>query len=313
MTDYQVRRNYNGRPWVMPHDAGPLTGEWRRNAKKTWWYSSDAKAYGRASGAGDALDSKEGLVDWAACQAAVGLMLNDSARSDVVTLINEYDADPWNLGDDGTAHSGKSRLKEAVERARDTAGQNTASSAGTEFHKLAELWNQGKPPRVVQDHLRPFYDHYREAVQGIKFLGQELLIINDELARAGSADYLMELPGGLTTPDGVIHDEMVVVGDLKTGKWDAKRPMKVTCQLATYGTGCRYEQETNTRAPLHELINTDWGVMVHFPIALKDARVSFYWVDLNLGLRAAKLAGQVEATRNWFNGKSASLKGFSLV
>ncbi|ALF00367.1 hypothetical protein SEA_ARCHIE_61 [Mycobacterium phage Archie] len=304
---------------VYPPDfQGPLTGEWRegrgRDGKhKRWWYSKDAKGYSRASGAGKGLDTKDGLIDWAACQAAVGILLDASARSEVATLINEYDADPWYKGDDGGTRSGKERLKAAVEQARNTAGQHTAASAGTEFHKLGELRNKGETPRVIQEHLKEPLAKYDKAVEPIEFIDQEMLIVNDKLELCGSVDYLMALPPGITTPDGVKHDkELVVVGDLKTGRWDAKRPMGVTCQLAAYGTGLRYDQETNTRTPLHNQINNKWGVMVHFPIMTKNPQVKFYWVDLELGLQAALLGKQVEAMRRVFNSKDSELKELSL-
>ncbi|WP_207558800.1 hypothetical protein [Mycobacteroides abscessus] len=314
MTDYQVKRDYWDRPIVMPPDAGPLTGQWRegkgRDGKhKRWWYSKDGKGYSRASGAGKGLDTKENLIEWACCQAAVGILLDNAARSEVATLINEYDADPWYKGDDGGTRSGKDRLKAAVEQARNTAGQHTASSAGTEFHKLGELHNQGKVPRIVQEQWVDKFEQYKHAVEPIGFLAQELLVVNDILELAGSVDYLMELPAGLTTPDGTYHPEkFVCVGDLKTGRWDSKRPMSVTCQLAAYGTGKRYDQETNTRTELHERINTDWGVMVHFPIMNDAAEVQFYWIDLQLGLRAAKIGKQVEEVRKWFSRKESDPK-----
>lgn len=239
--------------------------------------------------------------------------MDDSARSEVVTLINEYDADPWYKGDDGGTRSGKERLKAAVDQARTVAGQHTAASAGTEFHKLGEIHNQGKKPRIVQDHLVDLFEFYKHAVEPINFLAQELLVVQDELELCGSFDYLMELPPGLTTPDGVTHeDSIVVVGDLKTGRWDQKRPMSVTCQLSAYGTGQRYDQETNTRTPLHPKINTDWGVMVHFPIMSKEPAVRFYWIDLQLGLRASKLAKEVESVRSYFSRKESDLKEVDL-
>lgn len=297
--------------WPADH-VGPPTGEWRegrgRDGKpKRWWYSKEGKGYSRSSGAGKGLDTKEGLIDWATCQAAVGILLDASARSEVATLINEYDADPWYNGDDGGTRSGKDRLKAAVEHARNTAGQHTAASAGTEFHKLGELHNQGKVPRIVQEQWADKFEQYKEAVAPINFLAQEILIIQDELELAGSVDYLMELPPGLRTPDGVLHeDSFVCVGDLKTGRWDAKRPMSVTCQLAAYGTGVRYDQATNTRTPLHERINTNWGVMVHFPIMVEGSQPRFYWIDLQVGKRAALIGKQVESVRKWFNRKDAT-------
>lgn len=649
MTDYSVRRDYYDRPIVYPPGFDPKDdkGYWKEGVgrdgkQKRWWYTRQGKGYGRASGAGKGLDTKEGLIDWAACQAAVGILLDASARSEVATLINEYQGDPWYRGDDGGTRSGKQRLKAAVEQARNTAGQHTAASAGTEFHKLAELSNRGEQPRIVQEHLKEPLAKYQRAVEPVEFIDQEMLIVNDRLELCGSADYLIGLPAGIVTPDGVRHDkEMVVVGDLKglpldtkiptpdgfttmgelkvgdtvfgadgsqckvraksavkrigtyivkfddgsqvvcdsehlwwtvsgswrdmreqvlpvgviagtiknqhrvpvagalklpqatnlpvdpylfgvwlgdgnkgrgvitksdelfdllaslgfklgvrcadkrsgcpsrtviglqaalrsagllgekripqqylragysqrlallqglmdtdgtwnicrnsavfsttdkdiayavdellltlgqrsrvsayqasgfgktvtaysveftpvdlmpfrlpskrdkcasglgiktsversrrrlivavekgpdvptvcigvtsphntylctekfipthnTGKWDADRPMSVTCQLTAYGTGEQYDQETNTRSPLHEMINQRWGVMVHFPIMAKEPEVKFYWVDLALGLEACLLAKQIDAMRSKFNAKDAKLKELDL-
>lgn len=320
MTDYSVRRDYYDRPIVYPPGFDPKDdkGYWKEGVgrdgkQKRWWYTRQGKGYGRASGAGKGLDTKEGLIDWAACQAAVGILLDASARSEVATLINEYDADPWYRGDDGGTRSGKQRLKAAVEQARNTAGQHTAASAGTEFHKLAELSNRGEQPRIVQEHLKEPLSKYQRAVEPVEFIDQEMLIVNDRLELCGSADYLIGLPAGIVTPDGVRHDkEMVVCGDLKTGRWDADRPMSVTCQLTAYGTGEQYDQETNTRSPLHEMINQRWGLMVHFPIMTQNPEVKFYWVDLALGLEACLLSKQIDAVRSKFNSKDAKLKELDL-
>lgn len=287
----------------MPPGSGPLTGEWRDGTDrktgkpKRWWYSKEATPYSRTSGIAKPLDTKENLVEWAACQAAVGILLDPAARSDVATLINEYDGDPWGKGDDGTARSGKARLKSAVDKARDTAGQNVASAAGTEFHKLGELVNQGKEPRVVQEHLKPLLDKYVKAVQSVEFLRQEMFVIQDELQLAGSVDYLLRLPDG-----------DVVVADLKTGKWDYKFPMSVTTQIAGYATSVQYNQETGERTPLHPDLNPERGVLVHFPILLPDPQVTFYELDLRRGLRAARVAREIESVRREFNRKESAPK-----
>ncbi|WP_205868996.1 hypothetical protein [Mycobacterium colombiense] len=286
----------------MPPDAEPLDGTWVTSKDgKDYFRPCDAHkklamAYGRTSKAGEHLKGGgDGLANWKASMAALGVLMSDSARSEIVNLINEYDGDPYYAGDDGGFKSGKKRLLEAVELACKVAGSDTASSRGTEFHKLGEMVNKGRIPRVVQDHLVDFLEHYKQRVKPIHFLAQEILIINDEIQRAGSIDYLMELPAGITTPDGITHDEpLVVAGDLKTGKWDIDYPGGVSAQLAGYGLGFRYDQATNTRYPLHPRSSDRWAVIVHFPIAERDAEVSFYWVDMHVGLQAAHLNNRLD-------------------
>lgn len=307
MTDHSIKRNYHDQPWVMPPGAGPLTGDWRegkdrRGRPKRWWYSEDAVPYARMSAIAKPLDTKENLAEWAAAQAAVGVMLDASARSEIVTLINEFDADPWNADEGDQAHSGKSRLKAAVEQARTTAGQHTAASAGTEFHKLAELVNSGREPRLVQDHLKPLLDEYRMAVAPIRFLRQELFVVNDELRRAGSLDYLLQLPDG-----------RVMVSDLKTGKWDVQYPMSVTTQVAGLANAVVYDQSTGERRWIHPDLDTTTGLLVHFPIRQPNPKVAFYELNLELGARAGRLARDIEGLRKEFGRKGAELKPLEVL
>lgn len=310
MTDYQVKRNYRGQVLISPPGAEPMTGEWvtAKNSKRYFKPDqSNVKGYGRTSKAGENLKGGgEGLANFKGAMAAIGTVMSKTVQAEIATLINEYNGDPYYAGDDGGWQSGKKRLLEAVDKAAELAGSNSASAKGTEFHKLGELVNKGKTPTIVRDELVAPLKHYAERVAKIKFLHQEILIVNDELERAGSIDYLMEIPAGTVGPYGFpLFEPWVVAGDLKTGKWDYHYPAGMYAQLAGYGKGQRYDQETNTRTPLHPNMNTDWGVLVHYPLAAKDAEVKFYWVDLNLGMRAAKLNNELSNMISFFQ----SVKG----
>jgi hypothetical protein len=294
----------------MPPGAEPLTGEWKRAKNGKNYFTPlqpEAIQYGRASKAGEHLKGGgDGLANWKAAMAALGTVMSDSVRSQIVTLINEYKGDPYYAGDDGGTQSGKERLMESVENACKIAGSETASARGTEFHHLAELTNRGEKPTLVQPYLAVPLAHYRERVQRIKFHAQEITIVNDDIKRAGSIDYLLELPAGITTPDGVTHDKpLVCCSDLKTGKWDVEYPAGVAAQLAAYGLGMRYDQVTNTRSPLHPDLNTQWGVLVHYPLATPDAGVNFYFVSLQDGLEAARLNNRLGDMMRYFR----SVKG----
>lgn len=315
--DYSVKRAYRGGILVAPPGAEPVTGEWRTSRdQKRYFYTTrrDVEAYGRPSSAGASLKGGgDGLANWKAAMAAIGVLMNKGAASEIATLINQYDGDPYYKGDDGGSESGKSRLKKAVEKACDVAGASSAAALGSEFHGIWELINHGKQPKIVQPHLAPFVDRYVARVRPIRFIDAELLIVNDEVKRAGSMDHFMELPAGLTTPDGVTHDEpMLVAGDGKTGKWDADYPSGIYAQLATYALGFRYDQETNERKPIHPDLNLKWGVMIHYPLANKDPEVGFYWIDLEKGLEAAKLNNTVEELVNFLKSVKGKPKEFEL-
>jgi hypothetical protein len=189
-----------------------------------------------------------------------------------------------------------------VEQARTTAGQHTAASAGTEFHKLAELVNSGREPRLVQDHLKPLLDEYKMAVEPIRFLRQELFVVNDELQRAGSLDYLLRVPDG-----------RVFVSDLKTGRWDVRYPMSVTTQVAGLATAVVYDQSTGERRWIHPDLDTTTGLLVHFPIKQPNPKVGFWKLDLELGMRAARVAKDIDELRKAFGRKGAELKPLEVL
>lgn len=319
MTDYSVKRSYRGEVLVAPPGADPVEGEWitARDGKRYFKVAShrkDVEKYGRTSSAGKNLaGSGDGLAMHKAAMAAIGVLMSPEASSEITTLINEYNGDPYYAGRDGGTQSGKSRLLSAVNKAADVAGASSKAAQGTEMHKLGELINKGQQPTLVRDVMKPHLDEYQRSVEPIKFLAQEILVIHDELKKAGSIDYLMELPAGLTTPDGITHDEpMVVAGDLKTGQWAVRYPATVYAQLAGYGTGVRYDQETNTREPLHERISNKWAVLVHYPLADPEPRVRFYWVDMALGYEAALLNNRLDKMISYFQSEAGRPVEFDL-
>lgn len=302
----------------MPPGAEPLAGEWKtaKNGKGYFTaFSKDAMQYGRASSAGEHLKGGgDGLANFKGAHAAMGIVLSATARSKVSTLLNQYRGDPYYAGDDGGSQSGKSRLLEAVEQACNVAGANRAAEEGTEFHGLWELANAGERPTVVQPHLEQRLDYYLTKTRPIKFIEPECTVVNDEVKRAGSMDHLMVVPKGAIGPDGEpLGEDWVVGGDGKTGRWDAKYPAGIYAQLATYVLGERYDQETNTRSPIHPELRTDWGVLIHYPLSTPEPDVGLYWVDLKVGLQAALLNNRIGDMMSYFDSVKGKPRKFELT
>lgn len=319
MTDYTVKRNYHGQVLVADPGAPPITGEWMTSKDGKDYFKADNKrddihAYARTSKAGEHLKgSAEKLIEFNSSMAVIGTMMNEGVQSEVATLINEYDGDPYYKGDDGGWKSGKKRLLEQVELARKIGGDASASALGTEFHKLAEQVNKGKTPPLVRQALRARLGEYMRRTQKIEFLKQEILIVNDIIKRAGSIDYCAKFPAGLTTPDGITHSEPIIcAADLKTGKWDPVYPAGVFAQLFGYAGGFQYNQETNERLPIHPDFNSRWAVLVHFPLAVEGSTVSFYWVDMNIGKEAALLNMRLDNMIKYFLSKAGKPIPFDL-
>lgn len=317
MTDYAVKRNYRGQVLVSPPGAEPMTGQWVTSKDNKRYFRPDQKdvrAYGRTSSAGANLKGGgDGLASWKSAMAAIGTVMSKTVQAEIATLLNEYNGDPYYAGDDGGWRSGKRRLLDAVEKAAELAGSSSAAAKGTEFHKLGEMTNRGQTPHIVRDELAQPLKHYQESVANLTFIHQEILIVNDEIQRCGSIDYMMEIPAGTAGPDGnPLPKPWVVAGDLKTGKWDYLYPAGLYAQLAGYGKGQRYDQDTNTRSPLHPDVNTDWGVLVHYPLAVKDSTVKFYWLDLNVGMEAAKLNNRIDTMMKYFGSEKGKPVEFTL-
>lgn len=317
MTDHSVRRSYRGQVLVSPPGAAPMTGEWLTSKDGKRYFKANEKdvvGYGRTSGAGANLKGGgDGLANFKASMAAIGVVMSKTVQAEIAVLINQYGGDPYYAGDDGGSLSGKKRLLQAVDKAAELAGASSASSRGTEFHNLGELINQGVTPTIVRDELVAPLAHYAERVSRVNFLRQEMLIVCDQLERCGSADYLMEIPAGTIGPHGEpLVEPWVVIGELKTGKWDYQYPAGMYAQLAGYGKGQLYDQDSNTRSPLHPNLNSDWAVLVHFPLAAKDPEVKFYWIDLSVGLEAAKLNNRIDAMIKFFGSVSGKPVEFAL-
>ena len=296
MTDYDILRSYKGQPWVTTNGE-PVKGEHKKNRVKEWFLATNAIPYSRSSGHSKALDDQTGLIDWAACQAAIGVIRSESARSDLYSLMNEFAGDPWNS-------DGKSRLKEAVWKARQAAGSETASSAGTEFHKYTESVDmEDRMPEFVKPELAVLLRQYQRSMResGLEMLAAEVFAVQDELQLAGSMDRVVRLPDGssLTRIDGTVEDVSgrVVIGDLKTGKSDPAFSLSPTVQISVYSNSVQYSQKTGERWPVHPELDPTVGLLIHFPILTPNPQVRLYPLDLSFGWRAAQVAAEVKGVR----------------
>ena len=274
MTDYSVKRDHWGRPWVS-QDGSPLRYE---GGKKS---PVNGIAYTRVSTLAETLDDKSGLLDWSAANAAIGVVRDASIYAQIAHLASAH-TDPWNVP------AAKQQLKPLVARAQQMAGSDSAAGMGTAFHGLAEIVDQGEDPEFAPPPMRPWLAAYREALTDWEVLDTEVFVVNDELQTAGSLDRLLR------------HRKTgrVVVGDVKSGRSDPDYPMKVTIQVAIYAHGERYDQESGKREPLHEEIDLERGLLIHAPIrGGGEPKVGLYPLDLVKGWELAKLAVQIRAAR----------------
>lgn len=269
MTDYTVKRDRWDRPYVTT-DGQPL----RYNGGKN---PVNATAYTRVSTLAGTLDDKAGLVDWAACNAAVGVVRDKALHAQIAHLASAH-SDPWNS-------DAKTPLKQIVEQAQKIGGSDHASGMGTAFHGLTEIVDAGQQPEFAPEELLPWLDAYQKALSDWEIMLVEPFLVCDELQAAGSADRVLQhkVTG------------QIVVADIKTGDKEPQYPMKVTAQVAIYARGMRYDQQTGRR----DIVGADTttGMLIHVPIRAKQPRCDLYPLDLKTGWDIARLSVKVRQYR----------------
>lgn len=241
-------------------------------------------AYTRCSTYAKALSDSSGLMDWKIRQVVKGLAMNPA-------LLNPLTHD--------TAKYGTwldSALRAVSEEAFEVAGANDSARIGTTIHGLTEWEDLGQVwDRSIPDFAPylPFVDAYVRLTAGLETLGVERFVVNDELMVAGTYDRLTKIPGGLFEQ---IPDDIVVIGDVKTGKSQAARPHDTAVQISCYANGRHYNPANGVRTPIHPDLSLKWGLLIHVPS--NGDTMGLYLLDIEAAYEAALLAKQVRQWRS---------------
>lgn len=236
--------------------------------------------YRRVSTLAKMLSDVNTLMDWNAAQSLLGVADNEDALTRLRSML--LDPNPW--------QNNRDELKRIIAAAKEYAGAHEAAETGTTIHRWTELIDTGRAtigdvPELLRDDVAAYLD----ATANVKVLAAELFVVNDAATAAGTLDRLVKFDG------------RVMVGDLKTGKWDARYPMAVEMQVATYAGGLPYDFESETRSPLHADIDLSTGLLIHVPQGTGTAEL--YELDLDRGWRNVQLALSLDAARK---GESAA-------
>jgi hypothetical protein len=191
----------------------------------------------------------------------------------------------------------KDRLNAIAEEALELGGVHEAANKGTDIHALCDLYDT-EGMAAVNDLLKAEKispaDHadvvaYATVMSeaGIKVLESEVVVVHDGLKRAGRLDriVLAKLPG--------MQRAVRMVADIKTGSIDYGQA-KLAQQLEAYASSRGYDLTTGERRDLK--LSRKVGIVIHLPQG--KAKASIYPVDLTIGAKGNKLAGEVRAFRN---------------
>lgn len=232
-------------------------------------------AYTRCTTFAGAIDDTWNLTKWKQRQTAAGL----AARPDLALRASSLGTQP---DDPAAAKRWKRDMDDLCEAAMEAVGSSSAATIGTSLHTFTELLDRGlavNPPADFAHHI----DNYRRAMAGYEPVAVEQFVVHDGYRIGGTADRLLrEKSTG-----------RLIIGDLKTGSVDY--PHKIAMQLATYANSVIYDPATAARTPLGD-IDLDTALIIHLDAKTGDCRL--YWVDIESGWNAVKLAAQVRTWRN---------------
>lgn len=257
-TKQEIPRDRWNRPLIIPEDGGK------------------AVAYTRMSTLAKVLDDTTNLTAWKQRMTAIGLLKSTPLMTRLEGVVAKGDLD---------GYEAKKALRSICNDAVNEAGGKDKASTGTGLHALTEAVDFGGSLEFVSQRNRALMDAYSGALQGYEPLAGEQFVVVDAIRAAGTFDRLWR------TPDG-----RVVIGDLKTGRWDAKYPMGVCGQLAGYANGAYYDAETGARSPIHSDLDLTTGLLVTLSEASGECLV--YEMDLEVGWRVIRASAQAKELRD---------------
>ncbi|WP_327431404.1 hypothetical protein [Streptomyces sp. NBC_01236] len=252
----------------------------------------------------DCIEDKTALSDWHKRMTLAGA----AKRPSMLDVVRQLDPEQ---PDD------KRKLNALAEQAIDIAGANKKREKGTHLHTLSEYVDRGDPlpaGTAVRDQLD--MAAYLGATVEFDVKAVERFVVVPELGTGGTFDRLLEYAG--PGPDGE-HVEGNFIGDLKTGSVQYGA-LKMASQLAVYSRGEFYDytrfpvdpadrkafaawkkrpvsadEAAQAYTPLRE-VSQKWGIIINLPAGSADC--TLYWVDLEIGWAAARLAHDIRAMRS---------------
>lgn len=225
--------------------------------------------YTRVTTIAKTLSDTASLADWKVRMALSGVVQRPDLLAQASTALDD-----------------RNKLNKIANDCIEAAGAYSRANLGTALHSITQLLDLGQKPQVLPG-LQEDVDTYRIACQayGIEMVKDyiEVLLINDDLEYAGTADRIVRTMSG-----------ELVIFDLKTGTSLDYAHGEISIQLAAYANAqWVYDWRTGTRSPMPD-INKAKGIICHLPAG--EGTCNFYEVDLVSGLTALY---QSLAVREW--------------
>jgi len=244
--------------------------------------------YRRPSGYAKILDDESALTEWRIFKAMKGVA-SSTALAAKINVVKDEDK------------TGKRSLRD---EAMDKGTANEAADTGTALHAMTARVEDDLDEFDVPEQYRDDLGAYCKLLDDLGLVSDmvEVPMVNDAYRAAGTADRIYRLTKPLMVPDGsVLPPGTLVLGDLKTGqKLDFSLP-GYCVQMALYADGTLYDVVTERRMPTPP-IDKSWTLLIHLPVG--QGRCTAWWLSVELGLRGALLAFDVNEWRNaWKAGR----------
>jgi hypothetical protein len=278
-----ARREVKFDGWGRYANLPPLPGETR------------SRPWTRASTLKDILTDKRNLDLWNMRQVLRGVAMRPELIRKLRDAVNDEDTD-------FDSKQIKGWLNSIAEQAKDVAGSNKGSDAGTSFHSVAELYDAGNPFTIGELLDRLDNDQARMLAAYAHMLhAHEITPVKDLMERVVAVPEI-EVVGRL---DRVYEDQGVLkIGDLKSQKWEpgAFDGIPLCVQLAIYANASwMLDEEAWEWRPFPDDIDKTTGLIMWVP-ATQPGVTEVYDIDLEWGWDLAKESYKIR--NDWRKDKS---------
>ena len=227
------------------------------------------RGYTRVTTIAKTLSDQASLADWKTRMAITGLIQRQDLLAQASTAIDDRD-----------------RLNRIAGEAIEAAGAYSRANLGTALHALTQELDSGRKPMILPG-LQADIDAYQQTIAAHRLQMPvewiEVLVINDTMEYAGTADRFTVLPDG-----------RIVVFDLKTGANLKYAEQEIAIQLAAYAHAEHiYDWRTGQRSTMPNLVK-ETGLICHLPAG--EATCTLHSVNLVEGWKALQTALRV---REW--------------
>lgn len=273
-------------------------GTMPNNGRWGWYRDHEGNEFQRVSTLVKKVETdRDGLDKWFRRSVAVGL----AQRDDLVLAVKAI----GRPGPDGFTREQKKQLNDIAEKALEAGKTSDGGVVGTAVHQLTERLDRGEPLEQIcaglPAHMSVAVRNYAALLElnSWTVIEVERTVINDDLgipgkSVGGSFDRIYAIPSlkemlGLpcTCQHGHRHEELPVIGDVKTEDDPTYNGLHITPQLAIYSRARRMWLPPGqyVDAPC---VRQDVGVVVH--IDKETGAVRPLFVDLTTGWRLAQRA-----------------------